>query len=66
MMFENKIPDRLTNQKSVWNKPDYFQRGKRQLDRIHRQPFALGRPHAVSDAMCSHQISFFRPIRYDI
>ena len=66
MMFENKIPDWLTNQKSVWNKPGYFQRGKRQLVRIHRQPCALERPHAVFDAMCSHQILFFRPIRYDI
>ena len=67
MMFKKCIKhDWLINQKSVWNKPGYFQRGIRRLVRIHRQPCALGRRHAVFDAMCSHRILFFRPFRYNI
>ena len=48
------------------NEPGYFQRGKRRLGRNRRLPYVLGRQHVVFDAMYSHQILFFRPIRNHI
>ena len=48
------------------NEPGYFQRGKRRLGQNRRLPYVLARQHVVFDAMYSHQILFFRPIRNHI
>ena len=45
------------------NEPGYFQHGKRQLGQIRRQPYVLEQLHEAFDAVYSHQILFFRPIR---